>query len=293
MPINPYFNQTDFASEQKLLADLLEESIKIYGHDGYYIPRENVNLDHLFGEDPLQYYANAQPIELYVKDFRDFAGQSDLMSKFGLQIQNQMTFSVSQRRFYQVWPSMKRPRENDIIYFEFQRPYVDSVSPDRYIFQINYVHQHEWFYALGKLYTFELRCEAMTYSHERIMTGNTDVDAVAQERAYAQMLVMGSGSGTYEYEEFVYQGRSLVDSTASGTVIHWNANTATLEVQAINGEFLQGLPVVGVSSNAVHTPGPAPTTSPTVKDPISDNDQFAIESPRIIIDRGGNPRFNN
>jgi hypothetical protein len=292
MALNPYFNQTTFATEQSLVADFVEEAIQIHGLNVYYIPREDANLDHLFGEDPLAYYANAIQIEMYVKNYQSFAGQSDFISKFGLQIEDQITLVMSARRFYQVFTEMRRPRENDLIYIQLSAPYADAISPARYVFQINFVQSQEQFFPLGKLQTIELRCELMTHSHERIQTGIPDLDAVAQQKAYTVDVVMQSGSGTYEYEEFVYQGRSLVQSLASGTVVNWNADTMTLSVQTITGTFVPGQPVVGVQSSATYLPvAAAVDTSPTVKDPISDNTIIDTEGGDIVINRGNNPRF--
>ncbi len=293
MPLNPFFNQRTFVSEQNLISDLTEEAIQIHGVSIFYLPREVVNLDTLFGEDPLAHYADKREIEVYIKNFQSFEGQQDFISKFGLQIEDQITFLVSQRRFYQVFPEMARPRENDIIYLELAAPNRTSSAPSRYLFQINFVNPTEKFFQLGKLYTFEMKCEAMNYSHEKVQTGNPEVDAVAQRHAYAVEVSMSSGSGSFEYEEFVYQGHSLVDASATGTVVSWDDGSKLLTVNFITGEFVQGQTVHGVTSNAEYLVGAPVDVLPTVKDPISDNDLIAVESPEIILNRGNNPRFHS
>src|SRR4051812_47748643 len=101
MPVNPHFNFTTQASEQGLLNDLIVESIQIYGHTAYYIPREVVNLDRLFGEDPMATYEGAHEIEVYLKSSGSFTGASETLSKFGLVIEDDATFLLSATRFTQ------------------------------------------------------------------------------------------------------------------------------------------------------------------------------------------------
>ncbi len=172
MPTNPYFNQISFATEQSLVNDLIVETIQIYGHSAYYLRREDVNIDPLFYEDPLARYPNASEIEIYLKSNISFAGSSEVFSKFGLVIEDQATFLVAVSRFATVEPTLNRPRENDIIYIQF-------TPMNRYLFEIRFVENKEQLFQLGKLYTFELRCEMMNYSNERIETGDTDIDGVA------------------------------------------------------------------------------------------------------------------
>src|SRR4051812_4289699 len=119
MPTNPFFNFSLENSEQTLVEDLITEAIQIYGHSAVYIPREDVDMDRLFGEDELSTYTNAQEIELYIKSSVQMGGQSLLLSKFGLHEEDQITFLVSMRRFHDSFPNLDRPREGDIIYISF------------------------------------------------------------------------------------------------------------------------------------------------------------------------------
>lgn len=285
MPVNRYFNQTTHVPEQHLLEDLIVEAIQIHGHSAFYIPREDVDVDRLFGEDPLSTFTTAREIELYLKNAQSFAGQSEFISKFsgGLQIEDQATFLVAVRRFDEVMEgSLVRPREGDIIFIEM-------TPTNRYLFTIMFVENKEQLFQLGKLYTYELRCEIMNYSHERVQTQIPDINGVAERQAYTIDLALGAGTGTYESGELVYQGSSFLTAIASGTVAAYAANT--LSVQNVTGAFANDVSIVGVTSGASYLPAGDTDTAPTAHDPIADNALLSTEQSGIIINRGSNPRL--
>lgn len=283
MPTNQYFNNSTVLSEQNLVQDLITESIQIYGKSAYYLRREDVNIDPMFYEDPLARYPHASEIELYLKSNMSFAGASDVFSKFGLIIEDQATFLVSVPRFNAVEPTLLRPRENDIIFIQFT-PMI------RYLFEIRFVEAKEQLFQLGKLYTYEIRCEMMNYSHERVQTGNTIIDAEAAKGAYTVDIHLGSGSGTYKIAETVYQGSSFLTAIATGTVVTWNATGKVLGVQNITGEFADDQNVVGITSNASYAPVALPDTAPTSHDPVADNAYLTETKPTIVQPRI-NPRY--
>lgn len=282
MPVNPFFNHTSFATEQKLIDDLIVESIQIYGHSVYYLRRSSVDMDHLFGEDILSRYTNATEIEMYLKSHTAFGGQGDFISKFGLHIEDQATFLVSRSRFLATFGT--RPLEGDIIYVK-----MDETHQNDYLFDIRYVQDTEQLFQLGRLYTYELQCEMLVYSHERVETGIDEVDENAQRDAYTINLALGAGSGTYTTGETVYQGSTFLTATATGMVI--NANSSMLSVQNVTGAFSDGVNVVGVTSNASYVVGAPVNTAPTAHDPVSDNEQITTEAGSVIVSRGNNPRY--
>ena len=202
MPVNPYFNFTNFNTEQDLVEDLIIESIQIYGHSVHYIRREDAAIDKLLGEDASSRYTNGYEVEMYLKSSDSFQGQSEFMSKFGLHIEDQATFLVSARRFGQISTGLDRPRENDIIY-------VEMTPTNRYLFEIRFVENKEQLFQLGKLYTYELRCEMMNFSHEQINpTSNADLlnaGALATAVTYAERftLDLGSGSGACGFADAI------------------------------------------------------------------------------------------
>jgi len=202
MARNRYFNQYSLiASEQSLVEELIIESIKIYGVTAYYLPRELNNIDRIYGEDVTSKFEDALEMELYIKSYDGFQGQEDFISKFGLQIDESITFVVAQKRFTQslktsilteysynllnedgeqllldrtdAWDysAILRPREGDLIY----------VPMLQYMYEIKFTENIENFFQLGKLYTYEMRCDRFEYSSEEINTDVTEVDAIEDE----------------------------------------------------------------------------------------------------------------
>jgi hypothetical protein len=172
MPTNVYFNNYGHSGEQLLYEDLIIESIKIYGHDVKYIPRVLNAFDDLYTEDAISSYEKAIDIEMYVKSVDGFSGDGVFLSKYGLEIRDEVIFSVSKRRFEKqvtgVDPTRNVPKEGDLIYFP-----LNGKS-----FQIKFVDYKPFFYQHGKLQTYELVCELFEYSGETFSTGNTEIDEI-------------------------------------------------------------------------------------------------------------------
>ena len=177
MAVNHYF-QTGVpqgrSSEQLLVEDLVIECLKIYGFETNYLTRKVQNLDGILNEDPLNNYENSYQLEMYLKNIDGFGGDQMLLSKFGVEIRDQATFIVSKRRWDEVVGRSgtavlsTRPAEGDIVYFPLTKSY----------FEIKYVEALNPFFQLGKLYVYELTCELLQYSSERIVTGVDDIDSI-------------------------------------------------------------------------------------------------------------------
>jgi hypothetical protein len=291
MPVNPYFDHSTFTTEQDLIEDLVIEAIQIYGHEAYYVPREDVNIDRLLGEDGLSQYEHAFPIEIYLSTFDSFAGQSEFISKFGLHIEDQAKFIISAKRFFQETNhSLPRPRENDLIYIQF--------TPDnRYVFEIRFVENKEKLFQLGKLYTYELRCEMMNYSHERVQTAVPELNEQVRHNAYQILIELDSGTGTFLQGETVYQGASFMTAVATGTVHDHDISSKTLYLADITGIFNATDSIIGITSGANYIPIATAETTPGVADeinatenmPVGDNKQLKTEKADIIVRRGTNP----
>lgn len=169
MSTNFYFNNYQASQEQQLIEDLIVESIKIYGQDMFYLPRTLVNKDNLYQESTIIEYNNALQIEAYIKNVNGFAGQGDFLSKFNLEIRDQVTITISRRSFYNEVGSiatLQRPNEGDLIYFPLNRK----------MFVIKFVEHEAIFYQLGSLQTFDLTCELYEYSSEIFNTGIDFID---------------------------------------------------------------------------------------------------------------------
>ena len=178
MPTNVYFD-TGTRPEQNLYEDLMIEQLKIYGQDVFYIPRTLVKEDELFGEDTLSKFGDAYLIEMYFENIDGFEGEKEIMSKFGLQMNEDVTFVVSRRRFEQLVSHdsnlivKTRPNEGDLVYF----PKVSK------IFEISFVDKDDPFYQVHNLPAFKLKCKTFEYSGEDLDTGITEIDAIETDNS--------------------------------------------------------------------------------------------------------------
>jgi hypothetical protein len=187
--------------EQELLHSLIVESIRIYGQDVYYVPRTENSYDGIYGEDDTHSYDNALIIEMYIKSVEGFGGQGSFMSKFGLEIRDQVTFSISIKTFENEvtnqFAHIIRPREGDLIYFPLNKK----------CFQIKYVDKFQMFYPLGALYLYDAQCELFEYSNEKFNTGIEDIDRLQQNFSF----------NTYDYGIETEDGYAL--KTENGIVL--------------------------------------------------------------------------
>lgn len=135
----------------------------------YYLPRTINNQDTIYTEDSVSSYDSAWLVELYIKNVDGFAGDGDFLSKFGVEIRDRVTLTISRRIFSQAVGAkneLVRPREGDLIYFPLNNK----------IFMIKFVEHEAIFYQLGALQTYDLICELFEYSGERFRTGIPQVD---------------------------------------------------------------------------------------------------------------------
>ena len=162
-----------------MIEDLVIECLKIYGFDVYYLPRQAVNEDMVLGEDVLNKFTSAYPLEMYLQNTNGFEGDGDLMTKFGVEIRDTATFIVSRRRWDEVISRSynavltTRPAEGDILYFPLTKSF----------FEIKFVESKDPFFQVGKLYVYKLECELMRYSSEIIDTGVTEIDDLATDKS--------------------------------------------------------------------------------------------------------------
>jgi hypothetical protein len=233
-------------AEQNLLNDLITESIDIYGQTVYYIPRTLVKEDQLFTEDTMSKFESNYSIRAYCNTVDGWEGQGDLLSKFGIRIEDKTTFVVSRKRFTQLVDDETtlivegRPNEGDLIWAPFSTN----------LFQITFVEHEKPFYQLGKGYVWEMKCELFEYSHEDLDTGITDVDEIEEEESYTLDLTFAAGgSGTFTVGEIVTGGTS----SASGEVVSWDPTTRKLVLNNLTGSFKDNESVVGEDSGATWT----------------------------------------
>jgi hypothetical protein len=170
MATNPFFNNYDYLNEQRLIDDLVIESIQMYGIDTYYVTRTLQAVDNILNEDDLSIFSAAYEMEVYVKSVDGFQGEGDFLSRFGLQIRDQATFTVAIRTFERnvrnVNPNIVRPKEGDLLYMPLNNKF----------FKIMHVEHESVFYQTGALQVFDLKTELFEYSNERFDTGIPDID---------------------------------------------------------------------------------------------------------------------
>ena len=240
MATNVYFNPfplNQITSEQLLVEDLLIEALKIYGMDVYYLPRSSGDVvDYIYGEDSNKQYTAAYPIELYLENVTGMDGEGDFISKFGLEIRDEITLLVSRRRFAATVPQ-KRPNEGDLIYV----PLVQN------FFEISFVeHENDqaMFYTLGRgrganVYVYALKLKQFVFSNELVSTGVKEVDDQIRDAYPRTRITLTSGSGTFVNDEIVYQGNSLANASAQAVVHTFTQNTH-IDLIRVEGTFVSG-----------------------------------------------------
>ena len=252
MGTSPYFNNYGSLPEQRLIEDLIVESIQIQGFDSYYLPNNNDQArDLLYGEDPIRKFASAFPLEMYLSNSGDYLGEKEFFSKFGLEIKNQVSVIMSKRSFNQRTPSfLTRPREGDLVYI----PFLNGTGE---LYEIKFVNQTKDFFMLGRKfpYFYELEMEKFKYSQEILNTGVPDIDTIAADNAYSIPLNMSTGTGNYVNAEIVFQSTDGTYANASTVAIvqSWVKPTNTLTVTNIGGTFTDNYPVYGLTSGANYT----------------------------------------
>jgi len=234
------------AQEQKFIENLVVESIEIYGQDIYYVPRTIVSQDSIFEEDSDGKFESAKPIRAYVNNVEGWEGQGELLTKFGIRIEDKTTFIFSREKFKEnvddstVLNVEGRPNEGDLIWFPITK----------HLFEIKFVEVERPFYQLGRNYVWECQCELFEYSDEEINTGITELDAI--ETAFANAITVGlvaGGTGDFTVGETVTGGSSNV----TAEVKSWDNSTRTLIVINRSGTFTVPETLTGGSSGASFT----------------------------------------
>jgi hypothetical protein len=194
MATNQFFTHGNSA-EQKLIQELINEQLKMYGLDVYYLPRSFVKSDEIIKENLIGKFTDDYIIEAYINSYSGFANNGDILGKFGVQVTDTLSLIISRERFEDfITPYIEgtvsnselstRPKEGDLIYF----PLNDT------IYEIKFVEHESQFYQLGKLYVYELSCEPFMFEDEVIDTGHEDIDNNFVDRGYNVTLSL-SGIG--------------------------------------------------------------------------------------------------
>ena len=223
MAVNSAFhtsNLSSIASERTLYQNLIKEAIQIYGHDVYYMDRQSVNEDTLFGEDTTNQFNTQHPIEMYVEDGEGYAGDKEIMTQFGLENRNEITFVVSKERFQDLDRQVQIESGTDTtggsilletatidqvgdssilttvsgdgsFYIIQDTAATDSDRPLEgdlvyhpvltKVFEVSFVDHDEPFHQLDNNPVYKLRCKQYEYSQEVIDTGIAEIDAIEDD----------------------------------------------------------------------------------------------------------------
>ena len=210
MPVNHYFSGgkgIGNAAEKRLHEDIIVEGLKIYGQDVYYLPRTLVNKDLILGEDVSSRFDDSYLIEMYFENNTGFAGEQEIISKFGLEIRDDTSLMVSKRSWKNLVGNKAtliaagRPNEGDIIYVPLMKSF----------FEILFVEDQEPFFQLGNLPVYKLKVTRWEYASEKLDTGLSAIDShedthTLDQLAYKFTLEYGqevmTGAGSVQLESY-------------------------------------------------------------------------------------------
>jgi len=199
MTLNPFFLQGS-SNEQFLVQDIINEQLKIYGIEIYYLPRKIFKTDNIIKEIQSSKFDDSFLIEAYLNNYDGYAPDSDIMTKFGLRLKNEINLTISRERYEEfIAPFLEgissgtnlerdeynfglitRPKEGDLIYFPLGER----------LFEIKRVESEKPFYQLGTNYVYELSCELYEYENELIDTSIEEVDSTVEDEGYITSLTL-------------------------------------------------------------------------------------------------------
>jgi len=181
---------------------------------------QSVNEDSLFGEDTLNQFNTQHPIEMYVEDGEGYAGDKEIMTQFGLENRNEITFVVSKERFQELDRQVQIESGTDstggsilletgTIDQSEDSSVLSTVSGDNNfyiiqdtaatdsdrplegdlvyhpvltkVFEVSFVDHDEPFHQLDNNPVYKLRCKQYEYSQEVIDTGIAEIDAIEDD----------------------------------------------------------------------------------------------------------------
>jgi hypothetical protein len=274
-------NVNGSAQEQKFIENLIVESIEIYGQNIYYLPRTYVNKDTILNEVESSEFNQALQVRAYVNNVEGWEGQGELLSKFGIRVEDKTTFIFSRAKFEEKVDDNAtlnvegRPNEGDLIWFPITK----------HLFEIKFVEVERPFYQLGKGYVWECQCELFEYSDEELNTGVADIDAI--ETTFANAITVNfavGGTGDFTVGEVVAGGTSNV----TAEVKSWDSANRQLQVYNRTGIFTIPETVTGQTSGAAWTSASYNTLN-NVNSEVDQNYDFETQDDDILDFTEGNP----
>jgi hypothetical protein len=288
-------------SEQILYEDLVIESLKIFGQDVVYIPREQISHDDILNESFAR-FKDGYPLEMWIENVDGFEGDGSLLTKFGLEIRDQATFVVSKKRWRQtIGVHLTEAVGNDTSFYPAEGDLLYLAMTDR-LFEIRYVDRKDPFFQMQDFPVYKMQCELFEYNDEEFDTGIDAIDNIETMNATSYTYSMNAGTGDYRIGETVSQWTGVNDDAGNpinieGEVAAWEdlgLDTGNLTVVSHNttdSKFRKfyidpdATKVVigtesGTSYNVQSTTIPDRTNYN--RDVFSDNDAFQSEADDII-----------
>ena len=216
MPTSPYFPTyyAGHSGEQGLAQDLVDEQIKLFGTDIYYIPRVALK-DNTLNEVRYSKYQEHFQIEMLLQNVMGFGDNAEFISKFGLRITDEIIFRVSTRRWEEEVadhnPTItveSRPNEGDLLYFPLTKD----------IYEIKFVGKEEPFFQFGKIQFFAITAEIYEVGSDSFDTGVEEIDDVEELFDPAIKLFMDpGGTGDFIVGEEIVGDEFLAKATSTIT----------------------------------------------------------------------------
>jgi len=242
MALNPFFLQGS-PSEQRLIQELINEQLKIYGVEVTYIPRKFIKKQTIIKEVTSSKFDDNFLLEAYMNNYEGYTGSGDILSRFGVSLKDEINLIISRERFEDfISPFLDamddteielatRPREGDMIYFPLGQR----------LFEVKFVEHEKPFYQLGKLYVYELSCELFEYEDEVIDTTIDEIDKTVQDQGYItslQLIPIATRATAIATLSTGYIQKIYLDNDGSGY-------TSTPSV------IIDNAPIGGVNAHAV------------------------------------------
>jgi len=241
MPLSPFFLNGS-PSEQRLVQDLVNEHLQLFGQDILYLPRKIVNQDTVIREIQSSKFDDSFRLEAYLVNIDGFGTPSDVLTKFGVKDQDEITLVVSKERyddfitpFINLFPegeriNAKSPHEGDLIYLPL----------DNAIFEIKYIERKVPFYQVNELFMYEFRCEIFEPEDEVIdlpdgLTDRNGEDVEESQITEGQVI-------TLQMEQDTSQNAEAYVSLAST----FTGVKSVQRVQMFHGGNYKGTPTVTI-----------------------------------------------
>jgi len=258
---NFYFSEK-VKTEQNLYEDITIEALKVYGQDVYYLPRDIVSEDKIFGQDVPSSYNSSYKIEMYIDNIEGFEGEGDLFTKFGVEIRDEATFVVARRRWRQTVQkfdndiSGDRPREGDLIFLPLSNK----------LFEISHVEHEMPFYQLNNLPVFKCRAQLFEYNDQDLDTGIDAIQEIEKQYSYTYILSLNESG-------IIQTGETVTQTLSSGVIMSGEVSKYSdsdrklhlIHVGANDGKYHNFIPGTIEIGNSV------PAVNKTVSLVIEDN----------------------